>query len=71
MADQTQCRDCDGVKIFANEGDGKCSVCHGDGRGGILDQVADGLNPWDVKTGCWKCHGTGQCQSCGGTGLVY
>jgi hypothetical protein len=34
-----KCPDCDSVKVnpFLNEGDGKCSVCHGTGEGGLLD----------------------------------
>lgn len=69
---ERQCPDCNSVKIFANEGDGKCSVCHGTGDGGFLDQLADATNPFRRQgTECWKCHGTGQCQTCGGNGVVY
>lgn len=71
---EQQCPDCNSVKVnpFLNEGDGKCSVCHGTGEGGMLDQLADATNPFGRQgTKCFKCHGTGQCQSCGGHGVVY
>ena len=64
-----QCPDCDGVKIsIPNEGDGKCSVCHGLGGGGLLDEVADALA--ETHTECWACHDSGDCQTCGGSGVV-
>lgn len=69
-----QCPDCDSVKIspFLNQGDGRCSVCHGTGQGGMLDQFVDATNPLGRQgTTCFKCHGTGQCQTCGGKGVVY
>jgi hypothetical protein len=71
---ERQCPDCDSVKInpFLNEGDGKCTVCHGTGEGGLLDQFVDATNPFGRQgTECFKCHGTGQCQTCGGNGVVY
>jgi len=73
MSDATQCPDCDSVKvsIFVNEGNGQCSVCHGDGLGSVMNQISDGINPFtDEKTPCWKCNGSGQCQTCGGSGVV-
>lgn len=61
-----RCPDCDGPQIFGNGGDGKCSVCHGTGSGNLGAQFA--ANFGDDKSECYKCHGTGQCQTCGGSG---
>ena len=65
-----QCPDCDSIKIFpgVEEGNGKCDVCHGEGYGSFLDQFAASLA--HDKSECWKCNGTGQCQTCGGSGVV-
>jgi len=74
MGKKVKCPDCDSIKIspFLDEGDGNCSACHGSGEGGLLDHIADAINPFSAeKTKCWKCHGTGQCQTCGGNGFVY
>jgi DnaJ-class molecular chaperone len=63
-----QCPDCDGVKIFGlNEGDGKCFVCHGDGKGDLIDRFAESFGG---SSKCWKCNGSGECPTCGGTGVV-
>lgn len=73
-AAERQCPDCNSVKVnpLLSEGDGKCSVCHGTGEGGLLDNLADVTNPFGRQgTECFKCHGTGQCQTCGGNGVVY
>jgi hypothetical protein len=69
-----KCPDCDSVKVnpFLNEGDGKCSACHGTGGSGLLDQLVDATNPFGKQgTECYKCRGTGQCRSCGGNGVIY
>ena len=65
-----KCQDCNSIKIFpgTNEGDGKCSTCHGTGNGDLLDQVVHGLL-WG-KSECQVCKGSGVCQTCGGTGIV-
>lgn len=68
-----KCPDCNSIKIvpFDEQGDGRCSVCHGGGVGGVLDEIADGLNPFGRgHITCYKCDGSGQCQTCGGTGKV-
>lgn len=68
-----KCPDCDSVSLtpYADEGDGKCSECHGTGMGGVLEDLADYANPLGSQgSECWKCHGTGQCQTCGGSGIV-
>lgn len=41
-----QCPDCNSIKILTNEGDGVCSVCHGGGIGGLMDEFADATNPF-------------------------
>jgi DnaJ-class molecular chaperone len=74
MSEGSRCPDCDSVKInpFVDEGDGNCSECHGTGEGVLLEQLVDSFNPFGRQgTECWKCHGTGQCQTCGGSGIVY
>ena len=63
-----QCPDCHSIKMFINEGDGKCAECYGTGLGGALDQFS--ANIVGGKSECGKCSGTGQCQTCGGTGVV-
>lgn len=65
-----KCPDCDGVKMlsFPEEGDGKCSVCHGGGKGGIMDGIAHGLM-WGESI-CETCNGSGVCQTCQGSGVV-
>jgi DnaJ-class molecular chaperone len=68
MAFCNTCPDCDGpaIDLGYGAGNGKCSVCHGTGFGGIVDQMAAGLV--GEKSECWKCGGSGDCQTCGGSG---
>ncbi|OGW16693.1 MAG: hypothetical protein A3G93_14220 [Nitrospinae bacterium RIFCSPLOWO2_12_FULL_45_22] len=42
-----KCPDGDSVATLSipERGDGVCSVCHGGGVGGFLDELVDGLNP--------------------------
>lgn len=66
-----RCPDCDDIKILEDRGDGVCSVCHGNGVGGFLDEVVDSTNPFGrghIK--CSNCEGSGQCPRCGGTGKI-
>lgn len=71
-----KCPDCDSINVFKkcfglgvqDEGDGVCDACHGDGLGGTIDRIADGLS--GGETPCWKCGGSGVCQTCGGSGVV-
>ncbi len=66
-----KCPDCDSIKILADEGDGKCSVCHGSGIGGLMDEIADATNPFGrghIK--CYNCGGGGKCPTCHGSGTV-
>lgn len=69
-----ECHDCDAPDVGAavllkSKGNGVCSHCHGtkispdfgDNVDAIIDQQDDP---------CSNCNGTGQCQSCGGTGVV-
>jgi hypothetical protein len=64
----SKCPDCNSIKInpFIDEGDGKCDKCLGTGLGGALDQVVSSLV--HERSECDYCSGTGQCQTCGGTG---
>lgn len=56
------CPDCDGpaIDFGYGAGDGKCSVCHGIGNLGLTM----------LGNECYKCNGTGVCQTCGGSGEV-
>jgi len=66
-----QCPDCDSIRIFCDppEGNGRCSVCHGTGLGGLFDStVLPILN--GERPGCEECCGSGKCQTCTGTGVV-
>jgi DnaJ-class molecular chaperone len=68
-----KCPDCDSVNLtpYTDQGDGRCSECHGTGAGGVIEDLIDGLNPLsNQESECQKCHGTGQCQTCGGSGIV-
>lgn len=72
--DEERCPDCDAVAvlpIYSDRGNGQCSECHGTGEGGIFEDVADSLNPlYSVKSECDKCHGSGICRTCGGSGVI-
>lgn len=59
------------------DGTGDCPECKGSGYGGILDQfVARNVAPifgaseedMQEMEGCDRCHGSGKCTYCGGTG---
>ena len=67
-----KCNDCDQTitNVFdPNEGNGKCSHCHGKGKVyGIRDQFAsDFMGGEDYHT-CEVCDGSGICQTCNGSG---
>lgn len=66
-----QCPDCDGPDLGSlfNKGDGRCRECHGTG----VDEVSSIFNSLvdAEKDRCRVCSGTGQCQTCGGTGYEY
>jgi hypothetical protein len=57
-----QCPNCDSIRMFSvePEGDGKCSVCHGSGYGGLREMFFE----------CDDRRGTGRCQTCFGIGVV-
>ena len=60
-----RCQDCHSIQVLAGRGNGKCSACYGGGKvGTIADDLAGG------KRACPRCHGSGQCQTCGGSGVV-
>lgn len=67
-----QCRECNSIKVFPglNEGDGKCSVCHGSGfwDAPIVGWLAAGVAGESDK--CFRCNGSGECPACDGTGAV-
>ncbi len=65
----TKCPNCYSARLTLDgeRGDGKCDACSGTGKeqslGGILSDFT-GLRGSD----CYKCHGTGTCQTCRGSG---
>lgn len=56
-----RCKDCN------YDSDGKCSACQGTGHIVQLELALETVDAFDALP-CWRCKGTGQCQSCGGTG---
>lgn len=72
-----RCRDCESVDIsgwgYPSKGNGRCKDCNGTGNdhdiAAAITLVTFGLAR--VNEQCRRCSGTGQCQTCGGTGLVY
>jgi hypothetical protein len=63
-----KCPDCDSTSdLLGLIGDGKCSQCHG-----AREQLLSGLNKtiFGTPLECYKCSGSGACQTCGGTGEV-
>lgn len=63
-----KCPDCDSTRdIFGLIGDGKCSHCHGDGKG-----LMSGLNEavMGESLDCTYCGGSGKCQTCNESGEV-
>ena len=65
-----QCPDCDAIRIFSDppEGNGMCSVCHGIGSYEFLDPIIESLS--GEQPVCEQCYGSGQCQTCRGSGVV-
>lgn len=55
------------ITLHGERGDGKCDVCYGTGKeqslGGIISDLT-GTRDND----CYKCHGTGTCRTCNGSG---
>ena len=71
-----ECTDCanpdiEHISIFGGKGDGRCSECRGEGTICDIGDVISGLAGFDNFHECEKCSGTGQCQTCGGTGFEY
>ncbi len=68
-----RCPDCDGDSedLTQDRGNGICSLCHGGGVGGMLDEVADGTNPFGRgQIHCDNCAGSGRCPTCDGSGYA-
>lgn len=65
-----ECPDCYGItiSILIDAGDGKCNECGGSGLGDGLDQFAASIV--NEKSICDKCNGSGECQTCYGTGII-
>ncbi len=68
------CPDCSYNLSYLFKHDGKCKNCNGTGEAGdiaesIKDLITAGLVEADYT--CRVCSGTGQCQTCGGTGYQY
>ena len=66
-----RCFDCDSIRMFCDpqEGNGKCSACHGTGFSEFLDSVEiEFLNGGPPS--CEECYGTGICPTCNGSGVL-
>lgn len=82
-----RCPDCDGYDgVIFTEGNKKCKFCHGTGKkedwsglvnlipgAMIINSVVENLAGKSEKDleDCPECSGTGQCQTCGGEGIVH
>ena len=71
-----ECPDCDGLDLgtlWRSKGNGICKNCDGNGKtlkNLVVALTAPFLGLDDEET-CKICNGTGQCQTCGGTGYEY
>jgi hypothetical protein len=73
MATQINCPECYGKKgpPGLQTGDGKCDQCYGTGSPGFVDGALESFNILrDEPAKCFKCKGSGICQTCNGTGVV-
>ena len=61
------CPDCYTDK-FDGRGDGRCAECQGTGRSDFLTVLIEDAAGIKHTQPCGECNGTGQCQTCGGTG---
>ena len=71
---QRECPDCAGPDLgtlFGGKGNGKCHDCRGEGKIYGIEDIVSGLAGFDNFHTCRQCSGTGQCQTCGGTGYQY
>lgn len=57
------CPDCDSA------GDGNCSVCHGKGKS-LREHISDAVIVFGHESICSACGGSGDCQTCRGTGEI-
>ena len=69
-----KCPDCYS-ETWWGKGDGKCAHCYGTGKiQDLLDQIADRVAHDFLNTpypsDCDECGGSGECQTCLGTGEV-
>src|ERR1700741_3607298 len=65
-----QCPDCQSVivELGPPRGNGNCDLCYGTGEEQGLGRALSNATSFGEPNPCYKCHGTGQCQTCGGTG---
>lgn len=73
---KSRCKDCrsiDMAPLLISKGDGRCKDCDGTGHDRTAEALVDfgTLGLVDGKIDCKTCYGTGQCQSCGGTGFIF
>lgn len=73
----TRCTDCQSIDLsgwgFTSKGNGRCKDCDGTGHDKLTEAIVQ-FGTFGTETGkydCKTCYGTGQCQTCGGTGIVY
>jgi hypothetical protein len=64
-----KCPDCYGSSdLIGLYGDGKCDECYGTGEDqNFITQIGSSVLGADP---CWKCEGTGTCQTCDGDGEI-
>lgn len=73
----SRCKDCQSIDLsgwgLTSKGNGRCRECNGSGHDLATEALVQffTLGLEDDKRDCNTCYGTGQCQSCGGTGIVY
>ena len=73
MSNSRKCPDCKGPdlsSIFGGKGNGECRYCD-EGKIHDIGDALVGLAGFDNYHYCEYCSGTGQCQTCGGTGYEY
>lgn len=72
-----RCTDCQSIDLsgwgFTSKGNGRCKECDGTGHDRLTEAIVQfgTLGLEDGKYNCKTCYGTGQCQTCGGTGVVF